>query len=74
MRNVQSGRDSSLDHAGTLISDFQLPRLSETNFCSLKATRSMAFSCSSLNELRYLSSVSLSIYQAGAKVIAILHC
>ena len=71
--SVQYGRDPALDHAGTLISDFQLLRLSETNFCCLKATQSMALSYSSSKELRYLS-VYLSISQVVAKVIAILHC
>ena len=42
----------SLDHAGTLISDFRSPGPWEVNFCCLKATRAVAFCYRSLNRLR----------------------
>ena len=42
----------SLDHAGTLISDFRSPGPREVNFCCSKATRAVAFCYRSLNRPR----------------------
>ena len=45
------------DHAGTLITDFQPPKLWATNFCCLWATQFVVLCYNSLNRLRQIPSV-----------------